>query len=208
MRTEEKFTSKLLVEGNDDQRVVWALCEKYTIPQNFDVIDCEGIERLLQQLPVRFKQSGIHSVGIIVDADTDLFSRWTALKAILEKQGFSLPEAMPSEGLIAANAEGQRAGVWIMPDNKTNGMLEDFMAFLIPTNDQLLPIVYTTLQSLEEQGLNEYHLTHKAKATIHSWLAWQKDPGTPMGLAITKKYLTVNKETCSKFISWIRQMYS
>lgn len=29
----EKFNKKLLVEGNDDQHVVWALCKKFDLPE-------------------------------------------------------------------------------------------------------------------------------------------------------------------------------
>lgn len=74
-------------------------------------------------------------------------------------------------------------------------MLEDFIKFLIPDKDSLLPIAESTIKSLEEGGLQRFNTTHQSKALMHTWLAWQKDPGTPMGLSITKKYLdpTVNE---------------
>lgn len=52
MKTKEKFSKKLLVEGNDDQHVVWSLCERYNINENFDVIDSGGFSALLQQIPI------------------------------------------------------------------------------------------------------------------------------------------------------------
>lgn len=208
MRVKEKFNLKLLVEGNDDQHVVWALCEKFNVKENFDVIDCEGIEKLLEQVPVRFKQSGLDTVGIIIDADTNLNSRWDSLKVMLEKLGFQMPEVLPQNGLIAMNNDSKKVGVWIMPNNNTNGMLEDFINFLVPSDDKLLPIVNSTLNTIEEQQLNKYSLTHKSKATIHSWLSLQEDPGTPMGLGITKRYLTTDKETCKMLIEWINNLFS
>jgi hypothetical protein len=72
MRVKEKFNKKLLVEGNDDQHVIWALCEKFKVPKTFDVIDCEGIDKLNEQIPIRFKQSGIESLGLIIDADSEI----------------------------------------------------------------------------------------------------------------------------------------
>lgn len=81
MKNQEKFPKqKLLVEGNDDQHVVWALCQKYQLPHNFDVIDCVGIEKLIQQIPIRFKQPDIQTIGIIVDADAELNNRWISIK--------------------------------------------------------------------------------------------------------------------------------
>ena len=48
---------------------------------------------------------------------------------------------------------------------------------------------------------------HKSKAEIHTWLAWQEEPGTPMGQAITKQYLDTNKELAKKFIGWLDNLF-
>lgn len=36
-----------------------------------------------------------------------------------------------------------------MPDNNTNGMLEDFISFLIPKKDRLLEVAQSTLKDIE-----------------------------------------------------------
>ena len=203
----ENFNKKLLVEGNDDQHVIWALCEKFTITENFDIIDCEGITKLFDQLPIRFKQSGIETIGFIIDADAELAIRWSSIKTVLSNSGFIMPNDLPEGGLILKHEDGIKIGIWIMPNNNLNGMLEDFIAFLVPDNDKLLPIVNSTLDSIEIQGLNPYSMTHKSKATIHSWLAWQADPGTPMGQSITKKYLSTEVQTCQKLVDWLTELF-
>jgi hypothetical protein len=208
MRVKEKFNKKLLVEGNDDQHVVWALCEKFKVPEAFDVIDCEGIDKLNEQIPVRFKQSGIDTLGIIIDADAEINSRWTSIKGLLTNQGFTVPNDLPSKGLILKKANNIQVGVWIMPNNNLNGMLEDFISFLVPKDDKLLPIVNSILNDIEERKLNKYASIHKSKAVIHSWLSWQEDPGTPMGLGITKRYLTTDEATCSLLIKWLDELFN
>ena len=95
-----------------------------------------------------------------------------------------------------------------MPNNNENGILEDFISFLVPKEDKILPIVNDTLTNIENQGLNQYALIHKSKATIHTWLSLQSDPGTPMGLGITKRYLTTDEETCLKLVNWLKELYS
>ncbi len=197
----------LLVEGKNDQHVIWALRDRHHIEKSFDVIDCEGYDNLISQLPVRFKVSGVQTVGIIIDADDRLLQRWDAVKNQLTRLGFAVPDDLPAQGLIVSN-NAQKAGVWIMPDNQINGRLEDFMTFLIPENDRLSPIVDSTLENIESKGLNKYAANHRAKASIHTWLAWQKDPGTPMGSSITKRYLTTDVETCTKLIGWLKRLYS
>jgi hypothetical protein len=202
------FRKQLLVEGKDDQHVVWALCEKFTITESFEVIDCTGIEKLLEQTPVRFKQSGIETIGIIVDADTDINARWNSLKNIMSAQGFVIPEEIPAEGLVLHNGDNKTVGIWIMPDNNLNGMLEDFIAFLVPDSDQLLPVTDVTLAEIETNQLNKYRSVHKAKARIHTWLAWQENPGTPLGLSITNRYLTTEAEVCNRFINWLNKLFN
>lgn len=207
MRIEENFNKKLLVEGNDDQHVIWALCEKFTVTENFDVIDCEGITKLYEQLPVRFKQAQVNTIGLIIDADSEIKDRWKSISALLSLQGFTIPQEIPIEGLILKNNSDFKIGVWIMPNNNENGMLEDFISFLVPKEDKILPIVNDTLTNIENQGLNQYSLIHKSKATIHAWLSLQSDPGTPMGLGITKRYLTTDEETCLKLVNWLKELY-
>ena len=94
-----------------------------------------------------------------------------------------------------------------MPSNNINGMLEDFVSFLVPQDDELLPIVDTILNKIENEKLNKYSLIHKSKARIHSWLSWQEDPGTPMGLSITKRYLTTDNESCRQLIIWLQKLF-
>ncbi len=202
MNKEEKFPKKLLVEGNDDLHVIRTLCKKHDISENFDVVDCKGIENLFEVIPVRFKGAGIETIGIIIDADDNMSSRWDRVKSTLSRVGFSIPKEFPRTGLILHHNNGQKAGVWIMPDNRTAGMLEDFISFLVPENDQLLPVVDAVLDDIEAQQLHRYSSGHKSKARIHSWLAWQEDPGTPLGLSITKEYLTTDHTTCQNLTNW------
>ena len=201
-----KFSKQLLVEGNDDLHVIMALCQKFKVPENFEIIDCRGINNIFKQIPIRLKQSGIETLGIIVDADIEIKSRWATLRTIFSKEGINLPENIPTDGLIF-KADNLTIGIWIMPNNNLNGMLEDFISLLVPTDDKLLPVAYQTLDVIEKEKLNKYISVHKSKALIHSWLSWQEDPGTPMGLAITKKFLTTEKDTCSTFVSWLTKTF-
>jgi hypothetical protein len=165
--SKEKFTKELLVEGNDDQHVIWALCEKFSLQENFKVIDAKGISNLLTQISVRFKQASLETLGIIIDADSNLEKRWIQLKDILSKENFTLPEKPTAEGFVNINDRGQKVGVWIMPNNNINGMLEDFIAFLIPENDDLKQEVEDVLSKIEATNLNKYKDIHRSKAFIY-----------------------------------------
>lgn len=202
----KQFNKLLLVEGNDDKHVMFAICEKFKIKENFTIIDCTGIEKLYTQIPVRFKQSGIDTIGIIVDADIDLQKRWLQLLRILNPIFDGLPKHLPKEGLIHESND-KKIGVWVMPNNITSGMLEDFIQFLVPDEDVLLPIVKQHLDAIEIAKQNKYRLIHRTKAEIHAWLALQEDPETPMGLSITKRYLTLEREECKNLVKWLSTLF-
>lgn len=202
-----KYKKKLLVEGSDDKHVLLALCNKFDVFQNFEIIDCKGIDNLLEQIPTRLKESDLDTLGFVIDADSDLLHRWNALKQLLQKHKYSIPEELPKEGLIHTASGQISIGVWIMPDNNLNGMLEDFLTFLVPATDSVLPIVKEHLENIETKKLNNYKQAHKSKALIHSWLAVQEDPGTPMGLSITKRYVSTDDGVCLKFVDWMKELF-
>ena len=47
---------------------------------------------------------------------------------------------------------------------------------------------------------------HRAKAVIHTWLAWQSEPGVRMGAAVTRKYLEPQAPTALAFVAWLNQL--
>jgi hypothetical protein len=214
MTVKEEFNAKLLVEGNDDQHVVWALCKKHEVPKNFDVVDCGGYSKLSKKVKqlLKFNAEEISILGIIIDADADVQKRWIEIKSILINSGYQIDnELLSSDGLVVTAAELPRIGVWLMPNNDTKGAIEDFIEFLIPTNDGLLPEANRILSEIENKNLNNYNKNsdnQRKKALIHTWLAWQESPGTPMGSAITKSYLTTQHDLCQQFITWLNSLFN
>lgn len=209
----DNMTQTLFVEGNDDLHLICNICKVFNVTKTFDVEDSKGITKLSEGLPVRLKGSGeTKTIGVVVDADVSIGSRWQQIRDILVKSNLyaDIPEECPSNGLILKpiNSDDIKVGVWIMPNNNNNGMLEDFAAFLIPDGDKLLPEVENVLDSIEARGLNKYKPIHHSKAKIHTWLAWQEDPGTPMGSAVTKKYLTTTPPICQAFVNWLNALYN
>jgi hypothetical protein len=197
----------LLVEGKDDLFVFSNLFEKHQVKQSFKIIDKDGIEQLFLSISIHVKADN-STIGIVIDADSDISSRWDSLKSILSNLGYKVPNSPAINGTIISSNSLPSIGIWIMPDNDENGMLEDFVKELVPTNDKLMPIVESTLIDIETKSLNNYKLIHKSKAKIHTWLAWQESPGTPMGLAINKTYLETTSKMCTTFITWINKLYN
>ena len=202
-----KFNKQLLVEGTDDFHFVSAFCQKIKILENFDVINCGGIDKLRKSVN-RFKgPANINTIGIIVDADADLQHIWTALKNSFSEKNFIFPENIPQNGLILENNDEQKIGIWIMPNNDLTGTLEDFVKLLIPKNDDLKNVVETTLIDIENKEINKYAPKDRQKAFINTWLAWQEESGLPMGRAITQKILSTNNPNAQDFSDWLTELF-
>ena len=207
-RSTKDFDSKLLVEGKDDQHVIWALCERFKIKETFNIIALEGIDNLMEDLWVRPQQANLASLGIIVDADTDIKMRWDQLRKRLEKSGYSIPNKPALEGTIVTANRLPTLGIWLMPNNQLPGMIEDFIRFLVPENEESLALAEEIITTLEERNLQQYIPNHRAKALIHTWLAWQEDPGTPLGQAITKRYLTIDTTIATQLVQWLNSLFN
>jgi hypothetical protein len=91
-----------------------------------------------------------------------------------------------------------------MPDNELEGILEDFVAFLVPTGDSLWPYAKECVQQIPDR---RFGLHQQSKADIHTWLAWQAEPGRPLGLAIQSRYLDPNAPHAQKLVGWLRRLF-
>jgi hypothetical protein len=93
-----------------------------------------------------------------------------------------------------------------MPDNTIPGMLEDFMGLLIPAGDVLWPMAQDIVVQVVAKD-RRFPQTQEIKAKMHTWLAWQEEPGKPMGQAITKRYLDANAPHARQLVQWIRTLF-
>ena len=200
----------LLVEGSDDEHVVRHLCDHHGLLPHPSIANLGGVEKLIDSFPTRLKESDVHALGVLVDADTNLQARWQSLHGHLRQAGYSpLPESLTATGIVLpapVDSLLPRAGIWLMPDNRTNGILEDFLRFLVPLDSPLFAHVEQSVDSIPatEQRFSDLA---KPKAVIHTWLAWQEEPGKPLGTAITAKYLDAGLPAVNDFISWLRQLF-
>jgi hypothetical protein len=189
----------LLVEGKQDLRVIPELIEANGVPWGTKknpivfIRDYDGYPNLVNSdvLKTEFQASGLTSLGIVIDADENASQRWTSLRNAASHLIPDLPISLPGNGLIHNTAKGVAFGVWIMPDNKTSGMLETFLSYLI--RDDCLDIwnlAKTSAAAAQESGA-AFSDSHKIKAEIYTWLAWQDPPGRQLHQAVMVASLCV-----------------
>lgn len=209
----DKFV--LLVEGKDDEHVVKNLMHRHSFGDLPKIKPKDGIDNLLGTLDVELEGSDLVALGILVDADVSLDARWTRIKQILTDSGYnSIPDVVPLEGLILVQGSKPIFGAWLMPNNILNGILEDFLQYLVPNGEGnvLLSIARSTVKGLPEESSlppeeKRFAAIHESKAIIYTWLAWQESPGKPFGISITAKFLDANANEATILINWLRNLF-
>lgn len=197
----------LWVEGKDDQAVVYALCAAHALPAVFEIQPRGGVETLLNGLGLALRGVPIERLGVVVDANGDADARWSAVARIARAEGYTdFPEAPDVAGTILSGFEASpRLGVWIMPDNSNPGTIEDFAAKLVPPGDALWVQAGEAVDSIPEQD-RLFPVARRSKAHMHTWLAWQEQPGSPMGQAIGKGDLDAHAPAAQRFVAWLRRL--
>lgn len=200
----------LMVEGLDDEHVVKHICGQRNLGEIESIHKYGGKDQLLEGIGPRLKESDISALGILLDADTDLVARWQAVSDRLRHAGYaSVPsDPEPSGTVIPPPTDSllPRVGVWLMPDNRVPGILEDFLRFLVPDGDPLFIHVEKSLNAIPfaHRRFNELR---KPKAMIHTWLAWQEEPGRPFGQAISARYLDPHLPAANHFAVWLSRTF-
>jgi len=209
----------LLVEGEEDKRVLPQLLEKCSIPWGeknerdkwpADIIEGGGIERLLEAGVIEgyLKSPGLEALGVIVDANSNPIARWQSIRSRAIGSMPTIPEHLPGDGLIMENNYGLRFGLWIMPDCSSRGMLETFLSLFI--NDQTATLWDYLKTHCNFAKLNHhapFKDNHRDKALIHAWLALQNPPGQQLHSAIIQNILKPNSPYADSFLNWFRKLY-
>ena len=199
----------LLVEGQDDKHVVRHIYERKGLEKNFCIKDKNNNVELLKSIPTEVKAPDRTVVGIVLDADDDLNATWHSVKNRLIALGndyfdpSDLPIVPDPTGTIV---EGRRRiGIWLMPDNKSPGELEDFIEKMIPSSDPVWPLSKHYINSIPK-GERKFKQGKVLRAEIHAWLATRREP-RKMGSAIGFSDLAIGVENTNTFVEWLRKLF-
>lgn len=210
---------RLIVEGKDDFHSIIHLMKHYGVdfddksPSNRSPIlddgagEIGGIVRILDEMETEIKGANDSIVGFVVDADDSLTARWQSMHQHIVNVGGNPPKHPEPAGYIEEIATlRSRVGIWVMPDNSREGMLEDFLRDLVAANDSLIDHANQSTDQAMQKGATFSNI-HRSKAVIHAWLAWQESPGKPFGQAVAAKYLQPDRPAGRAFASWFLKLF-
>ena len=170
-----------------------------------------GAEEILRDgfLTTFLKSSVIKSFGVMLDADIKPRGRYNRIRDLASPFFRTMPSDLPKDGLVVENeVEKKRFGVWIMPDNASEGGLETFLRHLVPNVSE--PTWKHATESVQHAkkigcGCRDHHVQ---KANLFTWLAWQDPPGQSPGESLTRKVLDPHSPSANTFVSWFRKLYA
>ena len=216
MAKKKKYIAKkLIVEGEQDKRVIPEFIEAKGIPwgerRDTAIVDIEvyGGNQFIDSdlIATELKASGLTNLGLIVDADDNPSGCWESIRNACLKIMPNFPQELPNTGLIHKTNTGIKFGVWIMPDNQQQGMLETFLAYMITDESNL---IWQYTQEVVKEAKNRgaaFKDSHFDKANIYTWLAWQNEPGRQLHQAIKERILNPKHPKAEMFFNWFKTLY-
>jgi hypothetical protein len=180
----------LLVEGDADRGFFEALCRKLDISVDVRVAtpkDTGGdyntkqgvLNHLTLVLLQQLEDGQLERVGVVVDADrqehgTGYEKTLRQFSASLSPCGYCCDPASKS-GLIFSHNDGLAdLGLWIMPNNNDDGILEDWVKQCVhPGESGLYQYGESSIDAIP--GGPKFQPWHRTKAEVATWLAWQKN---------------------------------
>ena len=209
----------LLVEGKTEKRLIPELMEqrgvkwepaskKYAV----NIREAGGPVTTPDWIETHLKESALAALGVVFDADemeNNEDHRWAEMQNCCNSIGIDLPDPAPAGGFIVTLPNGIRFGVWMMPNNQPPGMLETFLLSLLnpaETSGSLFKHAKASVEEAVKCGA-PFKAVHRDKALVHTWLAWQDQPGAQLHEAIKFKILDAASPNADAFVAWFRNLF-
>jgi hypothetical protein len=224
----ENPIQRLLVEGDNDIHVITNLLmamrhhpfKGYADPDIYKkdfVISAGGKKKAKELLPSVLDIPDLQHLGIILDADDSTENTWISLRNILKNNGFEendLPKTLSPRGVLIQQKGKPIVGIWIMPDNLMPihkgelAYLEHFYEQIIRPEDKFLAKANSVINDIMTDKDCPFAIKDSQKAKIHTWLAWQSEPGKSMGVSLKKKSsFDLQSTAVLNFISWLESVF-
>ena len=209
----------LLVEGKTEKRLIPELMEQRGVtwvlgPKKHavDIREADGPVTEPGWIETHLKETALAALGVVFDADGmdgRQDHRWAEMQNRCSIMGIALPDPPPAGGFFTVLPNGIRFGVWMMPNNQPPGMLETFLLALLKPeemNGSLFQHAKASVTRAKEFGA-PFKAVHHDKALVHTWLAWQDQPGAQLHDAIKFKILDAASPSADGFVGWFKNLF-
>ncbi len=206
----------LLVEGNDEKYTIPRIMDHYVVwgdkesDRIVEIKNLDSVDEIMKPGVIESyaKIPKLNALGIIIDANDSFDLRWTMVSDRLRTVADDFPEDISEGGVIHQASAGLRLGVWMMPDNRSLGMLETFLGLLLKPDR--IPLWNFARESCDKASDYDgtYKDAHKDKSYIYTYLAWSDPPGRSFSTAILQGLIDATSPLANRFADWFIKLYS
>lgn len=205
----------LLVEGVDDWHILGHIAGDFRQSRpDFGIEYCSSDFDLMDMLGsvLVASNSTKRILGAVLDADADtgVERRFQAIRDRLEA-AYDFPTEFPAVGLILTPKKSRedcarlpKIGVWLMPDNQQNGILEDLLCEAIP--DTSRDYISAVVDTARRENFAAFRDVERSKAIVKTHVAWQDPNKKNLGEALNH-FENLNA-ACQNFLGWLNELFS
>lgn len=213
----------LLVEGEADRAFFEEICRILDLGASVTVAPPkrlakegayntkEGVFNCLPSLLDQLADGQTSRLAVVVDADSAAngggYKRTIdRVNKIVVDYGFALAESTLC-GIVFKHNDGLADfGLWVMPNNADEGILEDWIKQCIHPNEQgLFTHAEAVVAALPPP--QKFKSIHRSKAEVATWLAWQKQPGHGPYRAVEDDLIDPNGTHYKNLIAWLGYIF-
>ena len=202
MRVVSREPRFVVVEGNDDRQLVGAILRELGIT-NVEIENVGGKYNLRAGLnALRRREPDLAAIGVIRDADDSASS---ALQSATDALTYAFNAAPASHAeLTPRSADAPTAlGVFIMPDGKSPGSVED-LCWQAVKDTPAAACAEEYLRCLNDSdALNS---KNDAKSLAHAYLAAQESPTQTVGIGAQKGYWPLDHNVFRPLREFLQQL--
>lgn len=214
----------LLVEGSNDRSFFEQFCQSIQLDVDVRVApprevggthnSKQGAINHLATLYKRLRTGDLSHLAVVLDADQSAagggFSQTVSqVAAVLAPLGFDAgPLALAEGGLVFQHNDGlANLGLWVMPDNANDGILEDWIARTITDEGEHRALFEHAVQVVADLPVRKFNPPKLKKAEVASWLAWQDRPGEGLFYPVKAGLLDAGTPLYAGMEAWLRQVF-
>lgn len=215
------YSNVLFVEGDEDRKLFLSISRSL----NFKVevkYDPSGkgnaILGFIAALKLQTSASKTR-IGLVVDADfLQHGSGFVATQALINQKLQAIdwnPLSLTQYsgfGTTSPKVKDVQAGVWVMPDNLSDGYVENFVIQSISASQQPLAnyaFQQTVIADFGGNGIPPIPTKphHMDKAKVGTWLAWNDPPRMSLGAAHASHLLDFDAGLGGDLSDWLKWLY-
>lgn len=216
----------LIVEGEEDRKFFEAVLRSMGHADEVNIRHqpsgkSNAIAVFAARLDLLTKSSN-DRIGLAIDADaptlntSDGFTNTQRLvnEQLQNRRFGALTVAPGTSGSLARSnhLSDVCVGLWVMPDNRADGYLEDFANAVVAAPERSRHQFASNLSRAISEGSHEgppfaFKPHHLPKATVGAWLAWSDPPRMNLGTAVSRGLLDMHHPMFCSLVAWLTLLY-